>query len=238
MSTFIKAIRSETASFLDFNPNANHLLNVIARRSRRTECKLNNLSVGECFIGFKSVGLTEQQYRTAKKQLQKIDLVSFRVARKLTGGVTSGVTVAKLMDSRVYDINIDEGNATVTPTQRQPNANLTSNKNDKNDNNEKKNNIHQQIADSWNEVFKDELSAVSKVTQKRITAINGCINEMKGTVHDFSKLETWTNLFLYVKSIPFLMGSNDRGWTISFDFITTKSKLIKLVEGEYEYAVK
>jgi hypothetical protein len=137
MSTFIKAIRSETASFLDFNPNANHLLNVIARRSRRTECKLNSLSVGECFIGFKSVGLTEQQYRTAKKQLQKIDLVSFRVARKLTGGVTSGVTVAKLLDSRVYDINIDEGNATVTPTQRQPNANLTSNKNDKNDNNEK-----------------------------------------------------------------------------------------------------
>ena len=99
-------------------------------------------------------------------------------------------------------------------------------------------NIHQQIADQWNDIFKDELSAVSKVTQKRITAINGCINEMKGTVHDFSKLETWTNLFLYVKSIPFLMGGNDRGWTISFDFITTKSKLIKLVEGEYEYAVK
>lgn len=148
MSTFIKAIRSETASFLDFNPNANHLLNVIARRSRRTECKLNNLSVGECFIGFKSVGLTEQQYRTAKKQLQKIGLVSFRVARKLTGGVTSGVTVAKLMDSRVYDINIDEGNATVTPTQRQPNANLTSNKNVKNDKNENK-----EILSLVNDVF-------------------------------------------------------------------------------------
>ena len=135
MSTFIKASRSETASFLDFNPNANHLLNVIARRARRTPCNLNNLSVGECFISFKSVGLTEQQYRTAKKHLQKIDLVSFRVARKLTGGVTSGVTVAKLMDSRVYDINIDECNATVTPPQRQPNANLTSNKNVKNDKN-------------------------------------------------------------------------------------------------------
>ena len=138
MSTFIKAIRSETASFLDFNPNANHLLNVIARRARRTECKLNNLSIGECFIGFKSVGLTEQQYRTAKKQLQKIGLVSFRVARKLTGGVTSGVTVAKLLDQRVYDINIDDGNATVTPKQRQPNANLTSNKNVKNEKNDNK----------------------------------------------------------------------------------------------------
>jgi len=138
MSTFVKAARSETASFLDFNPNANHLLNVIARRARRTDCKLNNLSVGECFIGFKSVGLTEQQYRTAKKHLQKIGLVSFRVARKLTGGVTSGVTVAKLMDSRVYDINIEEGNANLTPSQRQLNANLTSIKNVKNEKNVKK----------------------------------------------------------------------------------------------------
>lgn len=147
MSTFVKAIRSETASFLDFNPNANHLLNVIARRARRTECKLNNLSIGECFIGFKSVGLTEQQYRTAKKHLQKIGLVSFRVARKLTGGVTSGVTVAKLLDQRVYDINIDEVNATVTPTQRQPNANLTSNKNVKNLNND--NNTSSVVTDGF-----------------------------------------------------------------------------------------
>lgn len=155
MSTFIKAIRSETASFLDFNPNANHLLNVIARRARRTECKLNNLSIGECFVGFKSVGLTEQQYRTAKKQLQKIELVSFRVARKLTGGVTSGVTVAKLLNSRVYDINIDEGNATVTPNQRQPNANLTSNKNDKNDKNDKNKERSSLINDGFEHWWKD-----------------------------------------------------------------------------------
>ena len=94
-------------------------------------------------------------------------------------------------------------------------------------------NIHQQIADSWNDIFENELSAVSKVTAKRKSAINGCINEMKGTDHDFSKLETWTKLFTYAKGIPFLMGDNDRGWTMSFDFITTKSKLIKLIEGEY-----
>jgi hypothetical protein len=143
MSTFIKAVRSDTASFLDLNPNANHLLNVIARRARRTKCELNNLSIGECFISFKSVGLTEQQYRTAKKHLKKINLVEFRVARKLTGGVTSGVTVAKLLDSRVYDINTTEGNGTVTATQRQPNANLTSNKNVKNDKNVKNTIDHQ-----------------------------------------------------------------------------------------------
>ena len=94
-------------------------------------------------------------------------------------------------------------------------------------------NIHQQIADSWNEVFKDELPSVSKVTQKRKSAINGCIAEMKGTGNDFSILQTWTDLFVYAKGLDFLMGRKT-DWSMSFDFITTKSKLIKLVEGEYD----
>jgi hypothetical protein len=42
------------------------------------------------------------------------------------------------MDSRVYDINIEEGNANLTPSQRQLNANLTSNKNVNNEKNDKK----------------------------------------------------------------------------------------------------
>jgi len=230
MCTFIKAYRSETASFLDFNPNANHLLNVIARRARRTPCNLNNLAVGECFIGFKSVGLTEQQYRTAKKHLQKIDLVSFRVARKLTGGVTSGVTVAKLMDSRVYDINTSEGNATATPTQRQPNANLTSNKNVKN---EKNKDICQQVADEFNNYLGDELSSVVKVTDKRKAGIRGCIAQMKGTDHDFTKIEAWIGLFDYIKKSDFLMGRKS-DWSMSFDFLVNKSNLLKIIEGQYE----
>ena len=138
MTSFIKAIRGDDASFLDLAPNANHLLNVIARRSRRTKCRLNGLDIGESFISHRSVGLTEQQYRTAKKQLKKWALVEFRIARKLTGGVTGSVTVARLLDSRVYDINAEDGNATVTPPQRQGNANLTRNKECKNVKNEKK----------------------------------------------------------------------------------------------------
>tara|TARA_R110000772_G_scaffold55614_1_gene126976 strand:+ start:757 stop:1458 length:702 start_codon:yes stop_codon:yes gene_type:complete len=157
---------------------------------------------------------------------------------KSTNEVASHSTAQHTVFTMVnYDLYQDEASEVANKGQAKGKQRATNN-NDKNDKNENNNNIHQQIADSWNDIFKDELSAVSKVTQKRISAINGCINEMKGTVHDFSKIETWTNLFLYVKSIPFLMGGNDRGWTISFDFITTKSKLIKLVEGEYEYAVK
>jgi hypothetical protein len=233
MSSFIKAIRSEEATSLDVNPNANHLLNVIARRSRRTKCTINNLDVGECFIGYKGVGLSEQQYRTAKKQLVKWNFIALRIARKVTGGVTSGVTVARLLDSRVYDINADDANATLTPTQRQPNATPTSNKECKNEKNGKNKDIYQQIADLWNEIFKDSLPAVIKLTAKRKSAINGCIEEMKSTDYDFSLLETWERLFNYAKGLSFLMGEKG-DWSMSFDFIITKSKLLKIVEGEYD----
>ena len=98
----------------------------------------------------------------------------------------------------------------------------------------KTNNIHQQIADAWNETFKGELSEVSKLTQKRKSAINGCIEEMKGTRNDFTSLSTWVGLFNHAKNSDFLMGKNKDGWTMTFDFIITKSKLIKIVEGDYD----
>jgi len=94
-------------------------------------------------------------------------------------------------------------------------------------------NIHQLVVDEWNTIFKDELSLVSKLTQKRKSAINGCIAEMKSTTHDFSKLETWTKLFVYAKGLDFLMGRKT-DWSMNFDFITTKSKLLNIVEGQYD----
>lgn len=95
------------------------------------------------------------------------------------------------------------------------------------------NNIHQQIADAWNEKFSNELSSVSKLTQKRKSAINGCIAEMKSTRFDFSLLNTWLDLFDHALKSDFLMGRKT-DWSMSFDFITTKSKLLKIVEGEYD----
>jgi hypothetical protein len=133
MSTFVKALRSEQAAFLDHHPSANHLLNVIARRSRRTKCNLNMLEIGECFISFRSVGMTEQQYRTAKKQLQKWNLVEFKKGRK----VTDKGTVALLLNSDIYDINADDSNGRPTEDQRKTNGSVTTNKECKNDNNEK-----------------------------------------------------------------------------------------------------
>ena len=93
--------------------------------------------------------------------------------------------------------------------------------------------IHQLIVDGWNEKFGNELSAVSKLTVKRKSAINGCIKEMASTEFDFTLLETWSRLFDHASNSDFLMGRKT-DWKMSFDFITTKSKLLKIVEGEYD----
>lgn len=132
MCGWIKSMRSEGATFLEKYPNANHLLNIIARRARRTKCNRQNLNVGECFVGFKSSGLSEQQYRTAKKQLTKWAFAEFKTVGKLTD---SG-TVARLMDSSVYDINIDDSNGRVTEEQRKANGKVTTNKESKKEKNE------------------------------------------------------------------------------------------------------
>ena len=92
--------------------------------------------------------------------------------------------------------------------------------------------LYQQIADAWNDKF-PELPQIIKLTQKRKSSINGCVNEMKSTEHDFSKIETWTGLFDYAKSLDFLMGRKT-SWSMTFDFITTKSKLLKIIEGDYD----
>jgi len=121
MATFVKALRSEEAKFFDTHPLANHVLNVIARRARRTPCERTGLQIGECFIGHKGLGLSEQQYRTVKKNLQKWNLVEFKKA----GRLTDQGTVAKLLNSSVYDINEEEPNGRPTEDQRKTNGRVT-----------------------------------------------------------------------------------------------------------------
>jgi hypothetical protein len=171
------------------------------------------------------VGLTKSQVRTSIKKLKSTQEIAHESNKQHT--------VITVINYNLYQSNDTQVSTQVTHKSHTNSTRVTPNNNDNNDNNKKNSDIHQQIADSWNEIFKDDLSLVSKITPKRKAAINGCIAEMKGTGNDFSSLETWTNLFIYAKGIPFLMGANDRGWTMSFDFITTKSKLIKLIEGEY-----
>ncbi len=136
MSRFIKYIPdSEISQFLESKPLTNHLALIIAKRARRAKCELKGLDAGECFLGdFKAFGLSEQEYRTAKKHLEKLNFATFRTTATVTAGVTKRVTVAKLVNTDVWDINENVSNVTNNAVSNAvENAALTLNNNDKKD---------------------------------------------------------------------------------------------------------
>jgi len=137
--SFIKLMRSKNALELMKRPKSFMLLAQIAQRARRTsELNIDGLAVGEALIGdHESIGLTEQEYRTAKNHLARLGLATFE-------GTSRG-TVARLIDDTIFDINRDADNDrdNERPTVRQRSANdrATTNKKEnkeKNEKNEKK----------------------------------------------------------------------------------------------------
>ena len=127
-NTYINAFRSDEAKELDKHPMENHLLNIIARRASRTHKRTSGIVPGQALIGdYKNYGMTEQNYRTAKKNLEEWKYVTFKPTHK--------GTIATLCCPDVYDINIKEGNGQVTDSQRTGNGQVTTNKNIKNDKN-------------------------------------------------------------------------------------------------------
>ena len=129
------------------NKNAFILLYVIAWRARRTNAfNQHNLIIREAFLGdFKDCGLTESEYRTAKKYLDKHQFATFRP--------TSKGTIATLINKGVFDVNLedddDQSDEQTTATQRPDNVQvdgqMTTNKNGKNVN--KENNAQECVAE-------------------------------------------------------------------------------------------
>jgi hypothetical protein len=129
-SGFIKLRRSENSRELLKRPKSFALLALIALRARRSdELNIHGLGIGEALLGDReAVGLTQQEYRSAKNLLEKLGLATFR-------GTNRG-TIAKLMDCTIFDINLTDDNEQVhkqaTNRQPPPNERATTNKNDKN----------------------------------------------------------------------------------------------------------
>ena len=140
---FIKFIPSDEAMYLLIHKgNAFRLLTIIAESARRYSGGADGLQIGEAFLGdWKSYGMTEQNYRTAKRiliQRQHLLLIETnRNRKKSTTGVTTAGTKVKLISSNVYDINIempnDRPNDCLTTDQRLPNDELRKKKKDKNE---------------------------------------------------------------------------------------------------------
>lgn len=127
MSGFVKLMRSDDVNAMLEKGYHNEfiLLTQIALRARRTPSKIDGLAIGQAMIGdFESINLTEQKYRTAKKNLEKWGFITCKP--------TSKGTIATIVDSTAYDINIvecnDQPNDQPTTSQRPANDQLTTNK--------------------------------------------------------------------------------------------------------------
>jgi len=135
-SGYIMLIRSELVLRLIKNrPSAYLLLTQIALRVKRSDgLTLDNLSVGEAYIGdFRTYGVTEQVYRSDKKFLEKYKLATFKP--------TPRGTIAKLVNTDIFDVNLVHPTNEQTSGQRNDNGVLTTNKNDRSDKNVKKYNF-------------------------------------------------------------------------------------------------
>ena len=102
---YFKCWRSADAmELIRANGHAFVLLAVIAYRAQRTSAfNRYSLKPGEALIGdFKNYGMSEQQYRTAKRVLEKCGFATFKPTTK--------GTVATLLDARIFDVRQDMAN--------------------------------------------------------------------------------------------------------------------------------
>jgi hypothetical protein len=131
---FLKLIpNSETRFLARKHPNAFILLFFIADRARRENGDPDGLTIGQCHLGdHKEFGLTEKEYRTAKKILVQRSLIKIietcrtrkkndhslyfnlqncknRATERATRTTTVG-TLVELIGSTAYDINPDSSN--------------------------------------------------------------------------------------------------------------------------------
>lgn len=138
MISYVQLLRSKETEELMKYPAAFILLTIIAIRAKRTfNFNIHNLKIGEAFIGdYKTIGLTEQQYRTAKKKLKEWGFATFR-------GTNKG-TIATLTSSNVYNANFEarngQVNKQVTNKQRTDNGKVTTKKKEKKEKKYNKNN--------------------------------------------------------------------------------------------------
>ena len=104
--SFIMCNRNEllVSEVLNKNPNAFILLYFIAIRAWRgpsmspRDCGIGEALIGDCA----NMGMSDTEYRTAKKNLKKMGFITTKS--------TSKGTIAKLINTELFDPNFDFGN--------------------------------------------------------------------------------------------------------------------------------
>ena len=220
--SFIKMIKSQETIELMKDRNAFTLLAQIAFRAKRTnDFSVHGLEIGEALIGdYKTIGLTERKYRTAKAKLKEWGFVTTKATNK--------GTIAKLINSEVFDINEENNRRT---KRQDSDEQETTNKNIKED----KKNIYSQnqvpfqaIVDLFNRIL-SELPTVQLVTETRKKHLKARWNTSDRTCC----LEWWQSFFESIRGSDFLMGKTPKKFRTSFDWIIKAENFIKIIEGNY-----
>ena len=106
---FLKLNRKAAEYLIGHEPECYLLLTQIALRAKRTNNELNHLEIGQAMIGdYKKCSLTHRKYRTALTKLEKMKLVTTKTTNK-------GTRVT-LLDTRAFDINIEDDRQTKRQT--------------------------------------------------------------------------------------------------------------------------
>ena len=224
---FVKLIRGEDVeALIKTSPMAFVLATLIALRARfrpGTD-SITGLEQGEAFLGdFENYGMTEQNYRTAKNQLAKWKIATF--------GPTTRGTVAKLLDSRIFDVVNEHANG-------QANRLATTESrttNDKEEGLEGKKGKKETLIRDWCEAFEETFGEKYPVSASDRKAAANAIEQglLSSEVIDLAK-QAWsaTNGFyvLRARSLGFLI----RNWTsVKSDLGLLKAKPQILEDGEW-----
>lgn len=183
-------------------PTAFVLLTLIALRARRkNDSNFDDLELYEALVGdHKTYGVTQQVYRTDKQLLEMFKFSTFRATNK--------GTIAKLVDSTIFDINVqdtnDQTNEQLTSNQRATNEQLTTNKKLKKLKNVK--NIYIYV-EKFNELF-----------DGRFRVTDGRTNKLNARLKKYSMEEILTALESLSRS-KWHRGENDRNWKADPDFL-------------------
>lgn len=211
MSSFVKMMRSEAYESLSQYPYANHMLNIIAMRARRKPDLIKGLETGEAIISASSLGLTDSQYRHAKKQLTEWKLCSFRATNKFTCG--------KLLNSTVYDINAKTNDEQVTDEQQDEQQ--------ADDDKQRKKELKNVIMEEYNTLCKNSSwPKLIKLSPPREKALHARLKDCEEFGVEF------LNVMKTAHESDFLRDGNGT-WKCSFDFIVKKENFLKIVEGKY-----
>jgi hypothetical protein len=218
--SFLKLMKNKETMELATNaPNAFLLLLQIAWRAKRTNgFNTHGLTIGQALIGdYKTIGLTEQKYRTAKGLLETWGFATFK-------GTNKG-TIANLINTKIYDINEDgKGRA----ERRTRDEQETTNKKYKKEKNTQRVCPYESIVDLFNSMLPD-LPHVDLITDERKKTIKA----RWMTTDNTQSLDWWKDFFSHVGQSDFLMGRAKDSFRASFDWITTKRNFVKIIEGNY-----